>query len=264
MTEKDLIFFREWFDGYTKTFISSDEEDRKNVKLKIEHSLRVAENIVKIAGSLGLNTDDILLAETVALFHDLGRFPQYAIYKTFQDRKSMNHGLLGAKVLLKENVLDRLPYFEKDLIIKSVKFHGAYTIPNIFREKVRFFLKLIRDADKVDIYRVFVEYYESSEEDRATATAFGVPDSPEYSKAMLSCITQKKVASYSLIKTENDFRIMKLSWLYDMHFDESVRIIRNKGYIDKLIMLLPQTDEIKAAMSVLSQYVDERIGGKLQ
>ncbi len=176
----------------------------------------------------------------------------------------MNHGLLGAKVLLKENVLDRLPYFEKDLIIKSVKFHGAYTIPNIFREKVRFFLKLIRDADKVDIYRVFVEYYESSEEDRATATAFGVPDSPEYSKAMLSCITQKKVASYSLIKTENDFRIMKLSWLYDMHFDESVRIIRNKGYIDKLIMLLPQTDEIKAAMSVLSQYVDERIGGKLQ
>ena len=119
MIEKDLIFFREWFDSYTKTFISSDEKDRKNIELKIEHSLRVAENIVKISESLSLNANEVLLAEAVALFHDLGRFPQYALYKTFQDRKSVNHGLLGTKVLLKENVLNRLPDFEKDLIIKK-------------------------------------------------------------------------------------------------------------------------------------------------
>lgn len=261
MIETDLIFFREWFDGYTKTFISSDEKDRKNIELKIEHSLRVAENIIKISESLSLNANEVLLAETVALFHDLGRFPQYALYKTFQDRKSVNHGLLGTKVLLKENVLDRLPDFEKDLIIKSVKFHGAYAIPNIFGEKTRFFLKLIRDADKVDIYRVFIEYYESPEEDRASATAFGVPDSPEYSKAMLSCIMQKKIASYSLIKTENDFRIMKLSWLYDMHFDESVRLIRQRNYIKKLTNKLPQTEEIMSAISVLNKYIDERLKG---
>jgi HD superfamily phosphohydrolase YqeK len=261
MTKKDLIFFREWFDEYTKTFISSNEEDRKNIKLKIEHSLRVAENIVKIAGSLSLNANEVLLAETVGLFHDLGRFPQYALYKTFQDRKSVNHGLFGTKVLLKENVLDRLPDFEKDLIIKSVKFHGTYTIPNIFGEKTRFFLKLIRDADKVDIYRVFIEYYESPEEDRASATAFGVPNSPEYSKAMLSCIMQKKIASYSFIKTENDFRIMQLSWLYDIHFDESVRLIRQRNYINKITNKLPQTEEVISAINFLNKFIDERLKG---
>ena len=114
-----------------------------------------------------------------------------------------------------------------------------YTIPNIFGEKTRFFLKLIRDADKVDIYRVFIEYYESPKEDRASATAFGVPNSPEYSKAMLSCIMQKKIASYSFIKTENDFRIMQLSWLY---------------YIQ-----LPETEEVISAISILNKFNDERL-----
>ncbi len=136
----------------------------------------------KIANELSLNENERLLSETIALFHDLGRFPQYARFKTFNDRVSVNHGMLGAQVLENEKVLLHLDEKEQELIIKAVKFHNAFSIPQNEKEEIVFFLKLIRDADKLDIWRVFLDYYESPSEERASAVGLGLPDTSEYSK----------------------------------------------------------------------------------
>jgi hypothetical protein len=259
MTGNDLKYMKNWFADYTKPFYSMNEEDRKNIVLKVVHTHNVCENIVRIAKRSSLSDNQIRMAEAVALFHDLGRFPQYAAYKTFRDAVSVNHGLLGSKILTKENVLLPLSHDEQQLIIQAVKFHNAFAIPAILNVETVLFLKLIRDADKVDIFRVFIEYYESPQKDRASATAFGVPDTPEYSEIMLSCIIKKQVASYSNIKTENDFKLMKLSWIYDIHFKESIRLMQEKNYINRIINKLPQTDEIAAAMIILKQHISERL-----
>ena len=260
MTEEDLEYFKNWFSDFTESFYSSNEEDQRNIMLKVEHTRNVRKNILQIAEGLSLNKDDTRLAETVALFHDIGRFPQYAEYKTFRDAISLSHGLLGMKTLIREGVLERLPGDERDLILKAVNFHGAFSIPTTFHEETVFFLKMVRDADKVDIFRVFLEYYETPPEERASATAFGVPDTPEYSKIMLSSIYDRQVASYMYIRTENDFKLLKLSWIYTLYFDESVRLLRDRGHIERLIKKLPQTDEIKSAMDVLREYINKRLG----
>lgn len=260
MTEKDLEYFKNWFSDFTKSFYSSNEEDQRNIMLKIEHTRNVQKNILQIAEGLSLTDDQKRLAETVALFHDIGRFPQYTEYKTFRDAISLSHGLLGRKTLIAKGVLDCLPEEERELILKAVNFHGAFSIPTTFNEETVFILKMVRDADKVDIFRVFLEYYESPPEERASATAFGMPDSPEYSEIMLTNLNNKEVASYTHIRTENDFKLMKLSWIYALYFDESVRLLQERGLIEKLIGMLPQTDEIKAAVEVLKQYIDERLG----
>lgn len=260
MTEDDLIVLKKWFSDYTKSFYSPIEEDQKNIMLKIEHTHNVCKNVIAIAGSLSPSNNQIRVAETIALFHDLGRFPQYAEYRTFRDADSISHGLLGSKTLVKENVLRGLPVEEQQVIIQVVKFHGVYKIPSVVNGDTVFFLKLVRDADKVDIFRVFIDYYESPVEERASATAFGVPDIPDYSKVMLSCILNKKIASYSDIKTENDFRLMKLSWVFDMHYKESVRLLQEKNYLNRIIDRLPQTEEIKTAVKILRQYISERLG----
>jgi HD superfamily phosphohydrolase YqeK len=261
MRDEDLRFMKEWFSEYTRYFYSDNEEDQKNMLLKIEHTHNVCLNMIEIAKSLTLDDNRARLAETVALFHDIGRFPQYAEYKTFRDADSKNHGLLGVKTLVRENVLQALPENEQKLILNTVKFHNAYAIPSRQSEEEIFFLKMIRDADKVDILRVFNEYYESPKNERASATAFGVQDTPEYSKKMLSCIFQKKIAPYSGIKTENDFKLMHLSWIYDLHFNTSIQLMQNKNYINILIHKLPQTDEIKAAKAIIEEYITERLNG---
>ena len=252
---------KQWFSRFTRTFYSDNKEDQKNIALKVEHSHNVCLNMIAIAKGLSLDNNGIRLAETAALFHDVGRFPQYAEYKTFRDADSKNHGLLGVKTLIQEKVLQALPGHERALILNTVKFHNAYAIPSRQGLEEIFFLKLIRDADKVDIFRVFIEYYDSPAEQRASATAFGVPDAPEYSREMLSCLARKQIASYSQIETENDFKLMKLSWVYDLHFDESIRLLLNKNYIDILIRKLPQTDEIQSAMVILNEYIEERLAG---
>lgn len=260
MTEKDLEYFKNWFSEYTKSFYSSNEEDQRNIILKIEHTRNVRKNILQIAEGLSLSKDRMRLAETAALFHDIGRFPQYAEYKTFRDAISLSHGLLGKKTLIKEGVLERLPEDERELILKVVNFHGAFSIPTTFEGETVLFLKMLRDADKVDIFRVFLEYYESPPEERASATAFGVPDSPECSEIMLTNLHNREVASYMHIKTENDFKLMKLSWIYALNFDESIRMLQERGLIEKLISLLPQTQEIEKTMDVLRNYINERLG----
>ena len=259
MTKNDLEYFKNWFSEYTKSFYSSNEEDQRNIMLKVEHTRNVRDNILQIAEGLSLSDNKMRLAETAALFHDVGRFPQYAKYKTFRDADSLSHDRLGMKILIREGLLERLPEDERELILKVVQFHGAFSIPTTFEGDHLLFLEMVRDADKIDIFRVFLEYYDSPPEERASATAFGVPDTPEYSDLMLSCIFNKKVASYSLIKTENDFKLMKLSWIYALCFDESIRLLKERGLIEGLIAKLPQTDEIKKAMGVLREYIEERL-----
>ncbi len=260
MTDNDLAFLKGWFSDYTKSFYSTDKEDQKNIMVKVDHTENVCRNILEIAKESSVSENDTRIAEAVALFHDIGRFPQYARYKTFRDADSVNHGFLGSQMLMNEKVLDRLPYEEQQIIVQAVRFHGVFSIPASMNGKTLLFLKLIRDADKVDIYRVFIEYYESPEEERASATAFGVPDTPECSTAMLSRILNKEIASYTEIKNENDFRLMKLSWIYDMHFDESVRMLLRRDYLDRIIDKLPRTDEVSAAVKNVREYIAERLG----
>lgn len=259
MTQDDLNFFKKWFSDYCKSFYSYNIEDQKNISLKEEHTFHVCKNIVTIAERLSLNNNQILLAETVALFHDIGRFPQYAKYKTFKDSISVNHGLLGSQTIIEEMVLQRVPDNEQKIIIQSVKFHNAFSVPKKEKEDIVFFIKLIRDADKLDIWRVFLEYYESPHENKASAVILGLPDIPEYSGSVISGIYKKKMISLSTVKTLNDFKLLQLSWIFDLNFIPSFQLLSERDYIDRIIANLPQTEEIRNASIVLKEFVQQRL-----
>ncbi len=258
MTPDDLISFKSWFSDYCRSFYSSDTEDQKNIALKKHHTFEVCRNIVQIAESLSLEHNQILLAEAVALFHDIGRFPQYAKYRTFRDSLSVNHGLLGAKTLTQKKILDGLPEHEQKIVIESVKFHNAFSVPQK-EEEIIFFIKLVRDADKLDIWRVFLEYYESPEELRASAVGLGLPDVPDYTGEVLSYIYSEKIVSLSRIKTLNDFKLLQLSWIFDVNFQPSFRLLNERNYIDRIVAKLPQTGDIQSLSLFLKEFVQKSI-----
>jgi hypothetical protein len=255
----DLILFKKWFSDYCKSFYSPDIEDQKNISLKEHHTARVRDNIVEISRRLSLDDHQIMLAEAIAQFHDVGRFPQYAQYKIFRDSVSVNHGLLGAQTLLKEGILHALPENDQGLIIEAVKFHNAFSIPKKVNNTITFFIKLIRDADKLDIWRVFIEYYESPDKNMARAITLGLPDIPEYSKDILSYLSQKQVVSHSQIKTVNDFKILQLSWLYDLNFTPSFQLFSERDYLSRMIAQLPKTEEIQKIARSLENFVNQRL-----
>ena len=259
MTRDDLNFFKEWFSGYCRTFSSGELEDQKNIDLKKRHTLKVCENITEISERLSLDENRRLLAEAVALFHDIGRFPQYAEYKTFRDSISVNHGLLGAKTLRETRVLHNLSSEEQETIIQSVMFHNAFAVPQKMREGIIFFVKLIRDADKLDIWRVFLEHYEGAEESRASAVGLGLPELPEYSEEVLSQLHERRIVSLSAIRSLNDFKLLQLSWIFDLNFIPSFVLVSERKYIERIAAHLPATEPIRGLSAMLNGFVRERI-----
>ena len=259
MKQKDLLFFKEWFSEYCSSFYSSDPGDQKNIFLKEEHTFGVCQNMSEITEALSLNDNRKMLAETVALFHDIGRFPQYARYKTFRDSVSVNHGLLGAQTIVQKGVLHNLSVDEQEIIVQSVTFHNAFSVPKKEKEEIVFFIQLIRDADKLDIWRVFLEYYEGPAESRASAVGLGLPDLPGYSEDVLSRLYDKEIISLSNIRSLNDFKLLQLSWIFDLNFRPSFALLVQRDYIRRIAGCLPRTEEMNRAAAFLTEYARMKI-----
>ncbi len=259
MDQEALTSLKSWFARYCTSFTTPVQEDQRNIAVKEYHTHQVCLNTLQIARDLDLSDRETMLAEAIALFHDIGRFPQYQQYKTFDDSISVNHAVLGAKVLLEKDALQGLAKRERDLIIHAVTLHNVFSLPAELDESTRLFATLVRDADKLDILRVFIEYYEQDEASRADAVALGLPDEPRYSPKILTSLAKGEMVEKSNLTTLNDFKLLQLSWLYDINFAGSLRTILERGYLDKLVSLLPATDEIRIATDSVRTYVSDRL-----
>lgn len=255
MNSHDLHIIKSWFETYCASFSTPVPEDQRNITVKQLHSHEVCLNAVRIAHDLRMDEHDALLAETLGLLHDVGRFTQYERYKTFDDAVSVNHAALGAKVLIDAQVLHDLPEQERDLIVHCVTLHNIFTLPPGLDDRTRLFAKLVRDADKLDIWRVFLEYYAQSESDKASAVALGLPDEKGYSSQVLAHLKKGSMISKSELTTLNDFKLLQLSWVFDLNFPGSFRIVQERGTIDKLASVLPRAQEISEAIGIVRAHM---------
>ena len=250
----ELVSLQEWFQGYCCSFYTTDATESRNLFLKEIHTHQVCEAIGKIAKEEGGSGRELLLAQVIALFHDLGRFRQYREYRTFKDSESVNHAALGAKILLEEGVLGRFSSHERELIIRAVQLHNVFALPANLSPEERHFLMLIRDADKIDIWRVFIEYYSLPEEERATAVGLGLPDLPGCSGEVLDCLQRGEMVRLAMLKSLNDFKLLQLSWVYDINFASSFRLIQQRRIIDQLAETLPNDVRMHAKLETLQAF----------
>lgn len=257
MRQHDLDRLNVWFRAFCEAFALEDPKEQENLTMKEQHTRRVCDNMRSITASLGFSAADAVLAEAVALFHDAGRFPQYAKYKTFRDDRSENHALLSAKVLEENNVLDQLLERDRSIILTAVRFHNVFALPDLPDERQILFLKLVRDADKLDILRVFCEAYEGGA--NPSAIGLGLPDIEEYSPEALERIAEQKIFQLKQLRSLNDFRLLQLSWVFDLNFTESHRIMLSRDYPRRIAAKLPQTAEIRATVDSIVRYMEERI-----
>ncbi|HEY6010655.1 MAG TPA: HD domain-containing protein [Nitrospirota bacterium] len=262
MDQDELAALKKWFTGYYHSFFTPRREDQRNHIIKYEHTLEVCRNALRIARDLGLDERGLLLAEAIALFHDVGRFPQYQRYRTFDDSVSVNHAALSAKVLVENNVLGRLDRRDRDLIVRAVTLHNVFSLPGGLDDETLLFARIIRDADKLDILRVVIEYFTQEEGSRAEAVALGLPDRPSYSNDVLACLKRGEMARKDMLTTRNDFKLLQLAWLYDLNFVSSLRMVRERDYIRLIGGLLPQDDDISGAIELVKGYVEQRVRGE--
>lgn len=259
MNEEIIKSFQDWYNETIGSLTSNDEDIKQGIIAKRQHTLRVYENIQKLGNSLELSKNDLKLAEAIALFHDVGRFYQYLEYKTFVDAVK-DHAKLGIAVLENYRVLDVLSQEEKRIILTAIKYHNLYQIPKIENERLILFSKLIRDADKLDIYNTHVKHFEDrSEYHKLILRKY--PDIPEYTSQVIEDILNNRCPKDSYIKTYNDLKLTYIAWIFDINFKFTIKQIIENRYIERLIAVLPNTEDINKVYRHVMKYSDGRMTG---
>lgn len=257
MQKEDLDFFRKWFLDYSNQFSSPDPFIQENIILKIEHTERVCKNILMLGKAEKIGEKELRLAETIAIFHDLGRFEQFTKYKTFLDSKSENHALLGLKILRKTGILSALPLEEKNIVLKAVEYHNLMGIPESAEKskKLLFYSKLIRDADKVDILKLVSEDCQAKAKGRNPALENYLPDTAGCSKAIVMDILNNRMAKIGDVKNQNDMKLLRLSWVFDINFPTTFALLKQLGYLDTIIYSLSDVKQIHTIEKALEGYL---------
>jgi putative nucleotidyltransferase with HDIG domain len=217
------------FNDYVKNF---DQEDGK-VRLKIEHTLRVAELSDRIAKSLNFTKEDTDLAWLIGMLHDVGRFEQLKDYGTFNDAKSINHAHYGVKLLFeKGHIRDYMEdvYYD-DLIETAIWYHNVFILPDNLDDKSKIFCNVIRDADKIDILKVNVEI--------PMETIYGISDKEikqaVVTEEVMESFLEHHAVNHKLKKSPIDHIVGHASLAFELVFPISLEIVEEQGYLVKML-----------------------------
>jgi len=258
MNNEQLLRLKDRFGEYVSGFYGNDPKQNQIYELKEKHTFRVCENILQLGKSIHLSQNDLNIAETSALFHDIGRFQQYLVYNTFNDTKSVNHAKLGIQQLSFHKILNGISTKEKRFIVTPIAWHNAYRLPDIKNHKMLLFIKLLRDADKLDIWQVVLDHYTKNETQGTITVLLDLPDNGnKYSKKILKAIYDGQLAKNRHLTCLTDLKLLQISWVYDLNFTESYRLLRRSGIIEKIEQTLPKTDQIKGAVRTAVRHIQK-------
>jgi len=255
----DISNYKDWFKSFTDQFLYQDEIKDYPFIVKKKHTQRVCEIILAICDDL--NTPERIreLAQIIALFHDLGRFEQYARYHTFKDNESVNHGIQSIKDLVHNKVLNNLSLRDRRIVFNAIRYHNVANMPLDKDTETSFYIRLIRDADKLDIWRVFIDYYHSRDIHQSQVIELGVSDRPECSKNILNALLNGRIALTTELKTLNDFKLIQLGWIFDLNFRFSFQHVKKEKIIEQFADMLPKTKTIQTVITNLRAYRDAQI-----
>lgn len=262
MTKEGLGFLKIWFEGYLNRFCNKDGILHPMLEMKRCHSIRVAENAKFIASALNVPESEQYLAEGVGLIHDIGRFNQFAQHGSYRDADTVDHGAEGRRVLETENLPFPCKPEDRELLLCSVEYHNknVLDIPVGFSYKQDRLLRLIRDADKLDIMDVVLQ----------TITSDGFKDLPtmlphirlcrEVSPEVLKEAQNTQSVLIGNLSTLGDFLIMVATWFYDLNYPPALRLAVEQDILFRIQRELPETEAANGLFASITTVI-QKTGG---
>jgi HAD superfamily hydrolase (TIGR01509 family) len=282
------------FAEYVRNYDPSDEK----IKLKIDHTYRVAGLCQSIAKSLNLSEADVDIAWLLGMLHDIGRFEQIRRFGTFSDADSVDHAEFGADLLFKEGLIRKFAegYYEKcelvgagneeagqaysrqkdcqkdckegklnseqvkcnegklaGLLELAIRQHNKYRVKEGLTERQLMFCNILRDADKVDIFKVNAEVpmeiiYDITTEELKNGII---------TKEVLESFYRKETVLKSLRKSAVDHIVGHISLLFELVYPESYRQAKEQGYVYKLLDFKSDVPEVDVEFGRMREYLDE-------
>ncbi len=241
----DLAAHKNILTEFAQSHLTGDASKDSFINLKLEHSLHVHKNAQAIIEGENLTGRPASICHLAALYHDIGRFPQLARYGTFNDRESTNHGRLGVLTLRNTTLPNDMTPEDMQVVRLAIGQHNIKSIRKDLPEPYATPAKLVRDADKIDIFRVMIDNFSSDNPD--PVVTHGHKDVPgKYTSEIYEAVMQDRPGDYTHIQYANDFKLMLIGWLRDLNFQTSLKILIERDYIESIFSFLPQDESIRA------------------
>ena len=215
-------------------YLNQYDTENGSIKLKIIHTFEVVKKSEYIAKGLNLNTEDIELAKIIALLHDIGRFEQIKEYGCFDDKK-LEHAKFGVITLFENGLIRKFIQEEKydNIIKKAIYNHNKYAIEEGLDDRELLHCKIIRDADKIDNFRV-------KENDKFEDMFPGIYNKDTINAETISLKVYNDFMNEKCIelkdrKTIIDYWVCVLAFIFDLNYDISLKYVKDSNYLDILI-----------------------------
>ena len=281
------------FAGYVHYYDRSDGK----IKLKIDHTYRVAVLCEKIADSVGLTGEDKDVAWLLGMLHDIGRFEQIRCFGTFNDGMSVDHAELGADILFDPDRKDKVcvtsaqgtvyaiknpmcepvnvtvvkkasriinkfaeGYVEKngsDLLELAIRQHNKFRIADGLSKREEMFCNILRDADKIDILKVNVDVPLETIYNSTTEEIRNSVITDE----VLECFYAKQTVLRSLKKSVVDNIVGHISLIFELVYPVSLKIVKEQGYVYKMLDFKSDRPDTVEKFAGMRKFVDKFLEG---
>ena len=215
-------------------YLNQYDIENGSIKLKIIHTFEVVKKSEYIAKGLNLNIEDIELAKIIALLHDIGRFEQIKKFGCYDDKK-LEHAKFGIITLFENGLIRKFIQEDKydSIIKKAIYNHNKYEIEEELDDRELLHCKIIRDADKLDNFRV-------RENDKFEDMFPGIYNKDTINAETISPKVYNDFMNEKCIelkdrKTIIDYWVCVLAFIFDLNYDISLKYVKDKNYIDILI-----------------------------
>jgi len=238
------------FDKVSKVFdkyVSNYDLKDKGIYLKYHHSYAVSKLMKELATLLNLSSEEIEIAKIIGLLHDIGRFEQWKKFQSFSDN-NVDHALESCNYLFRDgHIREFLDDRKYDTIIENaIRYHNKLNIPEM-EEKSLYFTKMIRDMDKVDIYKQCAIHYEYTF------------DAHEVSKEVIDYFNKEMSIPHSVRKTKSDAIIVMLAFLFDINFEESFDVLVLTDNFDLFLSVIEVNPDSYEAWKELKKICFDKI-----
>lgn len=225
MTQDFLAALTGRYDRYVDAFRAADGSLPQMLQLKLDHTRHVVGNARLIMAGEAWPDARRTEGEACALLHDAGRYSQMCEFGTFEDAKSFDHAARSVEVVESCGWLDGLAADERQRILQAVALHNKKDVPDSLDEVSALLTHLVRDADKLDIFRVMETAVKDGLLARNPEIAWGLQVKGAPSPEVVASVSAGQPVSYTWIKTLSDFVLIQVGWLNGgLHFPTSCRL----------------------------------------
>jgi len=253
MSDRDsYLALRSDFKSFLKRFRDIKGGFPPQIKIKIAHTYRVVREITHLFRESGCKWVSVHTAQSAALLHDIGRFPQFSSFGTYDDRVTLNHAALSVVIIDQLGMLSSYNERDQKLIRLAVRLHSTGNLTTELPADEAELTHLLRDADKLDIWKFIIDRDKSS------------PVDDRFTESNFQLIRNFKRIPYSEAKTVADIRLFRIGWLFDVHFEETVNFSHVITCVKCLRSCPAPRNSSNSAMILNASFESESIRGLRQ